>query len=476
MRRKLKFIWFASAYIFAQSLLGSGDNASAAEILDLGECQFSIEGVIEPGDADELETVHAHQCSFNTLYLNSPGGVLSEALQIADYITRTETVIRDGDECLSACALIFMAGRGCSGAPYFCTTYRRMGKQSRLGFHAPFMSQDESDPGVLLPRNVSFAAALDMFSDIQATFSRFSAEVRSTGAKNDVFPQGLFAKMFSTPPNEFYYVTNNDQFFSLDIEIFDETNDYEIILSKHHIYYLCYNLIYSEERGWNYSVYGFEDYQNAASFDSKSIISWDIRKKTEVSFYEGSGPEYLMLFDGLNMGPSIYGHCHVQPQRGGYFSVDFVKNSSEAPLTEVDWKKIDSDTHKPDYGRLMHYSMAYPLQIPVGLFQKNNLFDPLMIDLVNSYFASIDMEPVEDNVRRSALHWVKERQETVEKQLVNICGATIINYEAAQTKGDYIVISVNAEIHSCLNKNRENFSIELYITEENGSFKISNIK
>lgn len=101
-----------------------------------GLSRVEISGTIERGDAQRVQTFLAglprgHRI---VIELNSPGGSIEEALRIGRHIhsSRIGTAVTGkGRQCLSACALTFLAGRDAAGR-----AHRVKGRQSELGFHA----------------------------------------------------------------------------------------------------------------------------------------------------------------------------------------------------------------------------------------------------------------------------------------------------------------------------------------------------
>jgi hypothetical protein len=90
-----------------------------------------------PGEANIV-----HVC------LNSGGGSFAEAQKIIEYMTSgpgVATIVRAGDECYSACALIFMFGNiRTFGENRFID--RRLDVRGKLGFHAPYVTADAVVP------------------------------------------------------------------------------------------------------------------------------------------------------------------------------------------------------------------------------------------------------------------------------------------------------------------------------------------
>lgn len=86
-------------------------------------CKLVMSGAIEQGDLQRFianaglvfipEDEVGESTAANTVCLDSPGGSYVEGIKLAKhfYETGVGTVIRDGMECDSACALMFMMGR-----------------------------------------------------------------------------------------------------------------------------------------------------------------------------------------------------------------------------------------------------------------------------------------------------------------------------------------------------------------------------
>lgn len=107
-----------------------------ASLSGQGSYLIHIDGPIEDGDADRLETLVSGlpkgRDNFLLVALNSPGGIVAEGLRMADVLQSAELqVVTDvmsfGGEtadCASACSLVYLGG-----------TYRYLQEGSRLGVH-----------------------------------------------------------------------------------------------------------------------------------------------------------------------------------------------------------------------------------------------------------------------------------------------------------------------------------------------------
>lgn len=134
-------------YLFLgiMSALGSlGASASAAEIQlwksNSGTNHIYISGRITPQDEKVFSEV-AIASKADTVILDSPGGSVNSALEIGRLIRSRgmKTVITRNNYCVSACALVWVAG-----------ARRILAPGARVGFHASFTTKNstQSESGV----------------------------------------------------------------------------------------------------------------------------------------------------------------------------------------------------------------------------------------------------------------------------------------------------------------------------------------
>jgi hypothetical protein len=114
---------------------------------------IDLSGAIDPGDAQRLEGIVSDlQTSIQqsgvdgfgvVLRLKSPGGSFKEAIEIARIVksNQIQTFLEAGSECLSACAVIFMAGTYQPGFRAQEERWRKVEWPARLGFHRPFIQE-----------------------------------------------------------------------------------------------------------------------------------------------------------------------------------------------------------------------------------------------------------------------------------------------------------------------------------------------
>ena len=125
--------WAIIGAIFA--LMSWSGVATAADIDVMavpGAVDFVIiKGEIADGDGDRFVDVIKNREKV-TVYLQSPGGLVREALQIGAEIRLRNyaTLVAGGDECFSACGLIWVSG-----------ARRYMSPDSLIGFHAAYREE-----------------------------------------------------------------------------------------------------------------------------------------------------------------------------------------------------------------------------------------------------------------------------------------------------------------------------------------------
>lgn len=215
---------FSSALISLAVLLLYVTEARAAEIKmefrsDTG-CNIHLSGEITHGDAENFKEVFSRfkeaegtrpelQRRFPILCLDSPGGSLSEAVDIASFlasgIENAITYIPSGARCESACAIVFMAG---SKDYYSLSHARLMHPNAKLGFHAPGLLLDgQAFTAEQIGR--SYSLALET-----------AARIFDLRRLNLFFPDSLFEEFLRTPPKSMLYVETVGQAARWNISIF----------------------------------------------------------------------------------------------------------------------------------------------------------------------------------------------------------------------------------------------------------------
>jgi len=158
---------------------------------------IDLVGPIEEGDGETLSRLlaqAAYQPHFEfdriVLVLNSPGGSFAEALRLGDIVKEeiVETYVSAGTSCLSACAIVFMAGTGASPDSTF--PKRRLHPLAKLGFHAPSLLVDRNATvrGSQVVR--AYALAIKTMSELVDRADLFDLK------------DSLLVEMLTTSPND----------------------------------------------------------------------------------------------------------------------------------------------------------------------------------------------------------------------------------------------------------------------------------
>jgi hypothetical protein len=440
----------------------------AADIRFNEDCTAHLSGQIIEGDALRFKALReAYSCYYLKLRLESPGGLVTEALGIAEQLNNTRTVIDAGHSCFSACALIFMAGRTCSGAPYTCAPTRQMHPTATLGFHAPFLTRNDKQQ--LVPLDISFSAALQIFNRIHSTFSEISAVINSTGYKSPIIHSDLFIRMFNTPPDAFYKITTNDQFYSFDIGIIDPIPQTSSpTLSREQAVTLCYNLLYTEYRGWNYSNFGFRDYESITSDNFMGSVR-DFHVTSRATPWAGpdlSVQVYDVRFENLNLGYSWSGWCRASGQPGsGVLDVALYRQ-----------KPRPRDTDPPKIRSQMHYSMAWPARTPVaGLpWQTGTAIVTAGSDPAAIAHAYFDRLAHRQKGTPSDL-WVIEKRDAIDRAASGVCGAKLLKFSDFVNEGAIVSARLRARVKSCKTGTAQTYSLRMEFTRNVNGWQIESL-
>lgn len=132
---------FLLATFFSFALVGPVHSATVSDGGDayMG-CTATLSGALIPGDAEQVSAFFdAREDPFHILCLDSPGGSLTAGIQIGDILQERgiSTAIARDAECLSACAVLFMAGLEWFNDEGPFAPHRQLHAAGRLGFHAP---------------------------------------------------------------------------------------------------------------------------------------------------------------------------------------------------------------------------------------------------------------------------------------------------------------------------------------------------
>jgi hypothetical protein len=238
-------------FLLLAILLVAYAHALAAEISGTNNklCAFSLEGTIVAGDRDRLSALIArsHLDEWNertlSLCLKSAGGSYVESLKLAEliYSRGLSTVVADGSECFSACAIVFMAGvfapKPLSGSARYVRPYRKLSAGGILGFHAPYLSL----PDEKYSKEQVESAAQSMRKAILALVQLASKETM----EGDFIKKSLIAGILGKGPKEVLFVKTIGEAARWNIEIYDFSEHFPKPSIIDAVQNLCNNFHYS---------------------------------------------------------------------------------------------------------------------------------------------------------------------------------------------------------------------------------------
>lgn len=186
-------------------LLVSGAPSHSGELQispKINQCDYFFSGNIEAGDASKIDEMIPSKESGSTLCFNSSGGDLVEGLRIFYVIWNKDgiaTRVRNGDRCLSACAVGFLGGSLVMGTGVTRAKNAVIEPGAWLGFHAPRIVLPEGQMHSSADVEESYAVALlDASNLFQLTQNKEHGAIGMTDF--------LFDRMISTPPASIYSI------------------------------------------------------------------------------------------------------------------------------------------------------------------------------------------------------------------------------------------------------------------------------
>lgn len=205
-------------------------------------CHLKMSGEIEEGDFEKFISAMKKlpQIEAKGICLDSQGGSYDEAIKIAkallgkydpiknqfldysdEFYLDLWTVIDKGDQCLSACAIIFMAGNIFVAEEAMGPSIsRHLHLNGKLGFHSPFLDITGDTPIPLSLdeiRNLYKEAVLAV-----AELPKLSHRLSEGGSleNNNLFPSNLLLEMLKRDSDQFYYIDRIYEALQYDIELF----------------------------------------------------------------------------------------------------------------------------------------------------------------------------------------------------------------------------------------------------------------
>ncbi|WP_338721323.1 hypothetical protein [Devosia sp. XK-2] len=145
-----------------------------------------LTGTIDPGAAKRFEQEIAQRGEYvSTVLLDSPGGSVNDALDIAGLVLEKglDTLVPDGALCASSCPIIFASG-----------DMRRAGREAAIGVHQIYAAA----------LGASSVDALSVAGVAMADAQTATAEITRYLGKTGVDP-ALWLHALETPPDRLYY-------------------------------------------------------------------------------------------------------------------------------------------------------------------------------------------------------------------------------------------------------------------------------
>lgn len=185
-------------------------------------CVLSLEGEIVPGDfsrlveiaATEFLGVDGESSARDTICLNSPGGNVSEGVKLAEFFYKNGvgTVIDEGAECYSMCAIMFMMGIAQGSEVTFVN--RKLHIAGKLGFHRPFLALEEESLISTKALAVAHDVALEDMSKIMLLANNLVPWSNSTMMRPD-----LIQEMLRHIGNDLFYIDTVEKAGRFEIEL-----------------------------------------------------------------------------------------------------------------------------------------------------------------------------------------------------------------------------------------------------------------
>lgn len=197
---------------------------------DRPECTHEFSGRVEKGDAQKIVTSIRGGSGFPRLCLDSNGGDFQEALKFVNTMTDIfKTVVPEGSSCLSACAIMFLAGHDDTEGLKF--PWRDLHIRGKLGFHGPYVKLGDE----VFTREETEAAFRSGVTVI--------AQLLQTGDAR-LFPKSLLAEALAVGPEQFLYIDTVGEAGAWKIRLYGYALPNQ--LRKRHVTQACGNV-----DGWN---------------------------------------------------------------------------------------------------------------------------------------------------------------------------------------------------------------------------------
>ncbi|GAA6213137.1 hypothetical protein NBRC116602_28780 [Hyphomicrobiales bacterium 4NK60-0047b] len=279
------------------------------------KCDIRLIGAILPGDLDRLKTVVSKFPEYSRigLCLQSEGGIFSVSIKIAQFLLGKHrkpyfesseayrsvyTVVESGKKCLSACAIIFMAGHFFepeANLGYLIRRYLHVNGQ--LGFHSPFLMVSTTEYTKKTLENAHKTATKSI-----KNMAKLGEGVSADGnaANPNVMPQSLINEMLSYGDKEFYYIDTVHKANKYHVELVGISKPRK--LNRCHYDNICFNFHYKERdnsflrgssrscsKAWRSVRRGSQKLLYGANHGGEGayycVLKWSKRKRGRLEYY-----------------------------------------------------------------------------------------------------------------------------------------------------------------------------------------------
>lgn len=184
--------------------------------------------------AKEFSGFDGESSAHDTICLDSPGGDVTEGVKLAEffYTNGVGTVIEDGAECYSMCAIMFMMG--IAQGPEVTFVNRKLHINGKLGFHRPYLSLTTESLVSTKVLAVAHDVALENMSKIMVLANNLVPWSNSTMMRPD-----LIQEMLKHIGNDFFYIDTVEKAGRFEIELVGLPKHYTPVEER--AYYACEN-------------------------------------------------------------------------------------------------------------------------------------------------------------------------------------------------------------------------------------------
>lgn len=272
-------------------VLTSAQSSKAATFQPIlsDECKIILRGPIISGDLARLTKAVTDNKIFSehpevqmagdsdaTLCLDSDGGSFVEGVLIAKYVSKSGigTVIRANEKCLSACAIIFMAGR--TRGDEVDRYNRALHHKGSLGFHRPFMELPTRSEYKAEEILAAFDAAMESVATLLSLNNELGDFSNSRRLRSTLFEQILRHK-----GGDLLLIDTVDKAGKWEIAVYGFS--YPITIGDREIYNACANYItwaIGEPNGDHY------DTTEREKFVAEDVPGLTVYRSTDYKLYK----------------------------------------------------------------------------------------------------------------------------------------------------------------------------------------------